>query len=270
MRIRYEPGSTFLHRLNPLTKLIVLLLFSVAVFLVASVTVEALIFLGLVAIMLFVRSRALSSLLTSRFLLSFAALLFVVQVLFNAGGEVYFTIPLGFFALQVTSHGVLVGIVLALRFVCIILASAIFVFTTDPGELAYSLIRAGIPYRYGFMLVTAIRFIPVFETEAGTVRCAQQTRGLDIDGQGFRALINSARYTLLPLIVSALSKVDVLVISMEGRAFGIYPRRTFLRESRYSTVDISVLALAVLAFAVVLVCVYQGWFQMSGIVTYAN
>ena len=128
----------------------------------------------------------------------------------------------------------LVGIVLALRFVCIILASAIFVFTTDPGELAYALIRAGIPYRYGFMLVTAIRFIPVFESEAGTVRCAQQARGLDIDGQGLRALINSARYTLLPLVVSALSKVDVLVISMEGRAFGVKPWRTSLRRSRFA------------------------------------
>lgn len=270
VRVKYEAGTTFLHALNPLTKLIVLVLFSVGIFLFASIPIELLVFLSLVAIIAMVRSRVLASLLTSRFLLSFAVLLFLVQVIFNVGGTVYFSIPLVLFTIPVTSHGVTVGIVLALRFVCIILASAIFVFTTDPGELAYALIRAGVPYRYGFMLVTAIRFIPVFESEAGTVRCAQQARGLDIDGQGLRALINSARYTLLPLVVSALSKVDVLVISMEGRAFGIKPWRTSVRRSRSGAADILVLAAAVALFALLLACVFTGMFQLPGIVTYGN
>jgi energy-coupling factor transport system permease protein len=98
----------------------------------------------------------------------------------------------------------------------------------------------------------------VFESEAGTVRCAQQARGLDIDGQGLRALINSARYTLLPLVVSALSKVDVLVISMEGRAFGIRPWRTTLRRSRFAASDLVVLAVAVVLFVILLACVFTG------------
>jgi energy-coupling factor transport system permease protein len=268
VRVKYEPGHTFLHALNPLAKLVVLVFFSVAIFLFASVPVELLVFLLLAAIVLRVRSKALSSLLTSKFLLSFALLLFIVQVIFNAGGTVYFTVPLGLFHIDVTEHGVIVGIVLALRFACIILASAIFVYTTDPGELAYALIKAGIPYRYGFMLVTAVRFIPVFESEAGTVRCAQQARGLDIDGKGFRALINSTRYTLMPLVVSALSKVDVLVISMEGRAFGVKPHRTSLRDSRLTRTDIVVIVLATLVFALLLYCAFTGQFQLPQIVTY--
>lgn len=268
MRVKYEQGDTVLHALNPLTKLVVLVLFSVGIFLVASVPVELLVFLSLVAVVILVRSKALASLLTSKFLLSFAVLLFIVQVIFNAGGAVYFTVPLGLFRVDVTEHGVLVGIVLALRFACIILASAIFVYTTDPGELAYALIRAGIPYRYGFMLVTAVRFIPVFEAEAGTVRCAQQARGLDIDGKGLRALINSARYTLMPLVVSALSKVDVLVISMEGRAFGVKPCRTSLREGRFTAIDACVVALAILVFLLLLYYALTGQFQLSQIVTY--
>ena len=270
VRVKYEPGSTFLHGLNPLAKLIVLVLFSVGIFLFASVPIELLIFLVLAAITYGVRSQALSSLLTSKFLLSFAALLFVVQVLFNGGGTVYFSIPLAIFSIDVTAHGVLVGLVLALRFACIILASAIFVFTTDPGELAYALIQAGVPYRYGFMLVTAVRFIPAFEAEAGTVRCAQQARGLEIEGQGLRALINSVRYTLMPLIVSALAKVDVLVISMEGRAFGAKPYRTSVRASRFRGRDVAIVLLAALAFAALLYCAITGQFQLPQIVTYGN
>ncbi|HEY3274967.1 MAG TPA: energy-coupling factor transporter transmembrane component T [Methanocella sp.] len=270
MRVKYERGTTVLHALNPLTKLIVLVLFSVGIFLIASVPIELLVFISLAAVILLVRSKALTSLLTSRFLLSFAVLLFIVQVIFNAGGTIYFTIPLMLFDINVTTHGVLVGLVLALRFACIILASAIFVYTTDPGELAYSLIRAGIPYRYGFMLVTAVRFIPVFEAEAGTVRCAQQARGLDIEGQGLRALINSARYTMMPLVVSALSKVDVLVISMEGRAFGVKPGRTFIRDSRYTGWDVVVITLSVIVFAFLVYCALTGRFQLPQIVTYDN
>ncbi|OPY28738.1 MAG: Energy-coupling factor transporter transmembrane protein EcfT [Methanocella sp. PtaU1.Bin125] len=268
MRIRYEPGTTFVHALNPMTKLAALVLFSIGIFLVASIPVEAVVFLSLVALIALIRARAIASLLASRFLLSFTVLLFLVQVVFNAGGAVYFSIPLILFSIPVTAHGVAVGVVLALRFVCIILASAIFVFTTDPGELAYALIRAGVPYRYGFMLVTAIRFIPVFEAEAGTVRCAQQARGLDIDGKGFRALLNSARYTLMPLVVSALSKVDVLVISMEGRAFGVRPRRTSLREGRFTLTDAAVIVLAILVFTLLLYFAFTGQFQLPQIVTY--
>lgn len=270
MRVKYEPGSTFLHALNPMTKLIVLVLFSIGIFLFASVPAELAVFLLLAAVIYMVRSKALTSLLTSKFLLSFAVLLFIVQVIFNAGGPVYFTVPLGLFSIDVTEHGVIVGIVLALRFACIILASALFVCTTDPGELAYALIRAGIPYRYGFMLVTAVRFIPVFEEEAGTVRCAQQSRGMDIDGKGLRAVIKSARYTLLPLVVSALSKVDVLVISMEGRAFGLKPTRTSIRDSHFTGIDVIALVLATLVFAFLLYCAMTGRFQLPQIVTYYN
>jgi energy-coupling factor transport system permease protein len=268
--MKYEPGKTFLHALNPLAKLIVLVLFSVGIFLIASVPAMLIVFLTLVGIMLLVRSKALTGLLTSKFLLSFAVLLFVVQVIFNAGGTVYFTVPLGLLDFNVTEHGVLVGIVLALRFTSIVLASAVFVCTTDPGALAYSLIRAGIPYRYGFMLVTALRFIPVFEAEAGTVRCAQQARGLEIDGKGLKALIGSARYTMMPLVVSALSKVDVLVISMEGRAFGVKPDRTYLRENRFTATDLVVVLLAIAAFTFLVYCALTGQFQLPQIVTYDN
>jgi energy-coupling factor transport system permease protein len=270
VRVKYERGTTLLHALNPLTKLLTLVLFSVGIFLIASVPVELLVFLSLVAAIALVRSKALVSLLTSRFLLSFTVLLFIVQVIFNAGGAVYFTVPLMLFGIDVTAHGVLVGLVLALRFACIILASVIFVFTTDPGGLAYALIKAGIPYRYGFMLVTAVRFIPIFEAEAGTVRCAQQARGLDIEAQGLRALINYARFTMMPLVVSALSKVDVLVISVEGRAFGVKSYRTSLRVSRFTGRDIVVILLAIIAFAFLVYCALTGQLQLLQIVTYNN
>lgn len=242
-----------LHRLNPVTKLIVLVLFSITVFVVYGLWFElgCLICLALAAGL--TGSKKPYSMLFSPFVLSFTIILIVIPALFIHGGTVFLSLPLVLFRLDLTELGLITGLTVAIRFLCIIFASGVFVFTTDPGELAYSLIRAGIPYRFGFVLVTALRFIPVFETEVNTVRQAQMARGLDVEGGGFSAIVRSARYTLQPLIVSALSKVDVLSVSMEGRAFGCKPYRTFSRKSRYTYLDTVIIAGSLIAFLLVLV-----------------
>jgi energy-coupling factor transport system permease protein len=118
------------------------------------------------------------------------------------------------------------------RFLSVVLLSYLFVLTTEPNELAYGLMRAGLPYRYGFALVTALRLVPVFEEEGQTVYRAQLARGVEYDVRSPRRVVVLARQFFLPLLVSALGKVDALAVSMEGRCFGRYPSRTFLREVR--------------------------------------
>lgn len=262
MRIKYESGATALHRLNPLAKLLVLVAYSVSIFTLDSIEMELFFFLAMLLVILLLRSRGLASLVTSRYFISFAALIVAVQALFTRGGETLVSIPLVLFTVDITTNGVLTGLVVAFRFLTIIMASAIFIFTTDPNELAYSLMRAGLPYRFGFMLVTAIRFIPVFESEAGTVRNAQVSRGLDIDRGGVRGIVKMAKYTLMPLIVSALSKVDVLVISMEGRAFGYGRTRTFMRGTSFGALDVAIAALAIAITAALVLNLWLGFFSV--------
>jgi energy-coupling factor transport system permease protein len=268
MRVKFENGSTFLHRLNPLTKLLVLVAYSVSIFTFDSLEAEILFFIAMLFVIIWLRSRALFSLVTSKYFMTFAVLLVAVQVMFTKGGELLFSIPLIFFKIDVTTMGILMGLIIAFRFLTIIMGSAIFIFTTDPNELAYALMRAGLPYRFGFMLVTAIRFIPVFESEASTVRNAQAARGLDIDRGGTRGLIKTVRYTLMPLIVSALSKVDVLVISMEGRGFGYRRTRTFTRSSSFRTADVLISAIVVILLIVLLMNLWLGFFKLPRLITF--
>jgi energy-coupling factor transport system permease protein len=71
-----------------------------------------------------------------------------------------------------------------------------------------------------------------------------------------RRFLTLARQFVLPLLVSALGKVDALAVSMEGRAFGKYPTRTFLREVRATWRDgvaLGVLGLLLAASSVWLV-----------------
>jgi len=112
------------------------------------------------------------------------------------------------------------------------------VLTTSPNELAYALMRAGLPYRFGFTLVTALRMIPLFEQEALIVYRAQRVRGVTYQLKGLRDLLKSVNSLLLPMLVSAMSKVDALSISMEGRCYGKYPTRTYYRIRKTTRGDI--------------------------------
>ncbi len=189
-----------------------------------------------------------------RLAIGMAIFLMALQVLTRDGGAIW----MRFGSLVVTDAGARAGIVIGGRFLAIVLMSYLFVLTTDPNDLAYALMRAGVPYRFGFALVTALRLVPVFEQEGETVYRAQMARGLGYSKAGLSRWVTLARQFLLPLLVSALSKVDALAVSMEGRGFGQHPRRTFLREVRFTTADAIVTGLLVMLTAIWVALVLVG------------
>ena len=190
-----------------------------------------LVFYGLAGLGLAFFSRKL------RFILLFGLLIFLVQVLSVKEGILLQQLYLGPVCLPIWSKGLWGGLSMMLRFVNIIGSSYLFVATTDPNRLAYALMQAGLPYRFGFMLITALRFIPVFHLELEQVKNAQMAKGIELEGLAPRKLLRAVRYLLVPLVISALSKVDFLTISMESRAFGLYPARTYMYSQALSRND---------------------------------
>jgi energy-coupling factor transport system permease protein len=243
-RLTYQPGNSPLHRLHPLVKVAWLLFATVLVFVVPSPWVV----LGAVglALALFPRCRLrLGGLRGTRLFAGTALLLVLLQLLFNHQGAVLFRLG----PLVPTSGGVAAGIYVGGRFLAVVLFSYLFVLTTDPSDLAYASMRAGLPYRYGFALVTALRMVAIFEQEGLTVYRAQLARGVQYDVRSPRRFLALARQFFLPLLVSALGKVDSLAVSMEGRCFGRYPTRTFLKQLRFTRADAALTALLLLAVA---------------------
>jgi energy-coupling factor transport system permease protein len=169
----------------------------------------------------------------TRLFVSTALLLGLLQVLFVREGATLVEIG----PLAVTGGGLERGVYVAGRFLSVILLSYLFVLTTEPNDLAYALMRAGLPYRYGFALITALRLVPAFEQEGQVVYNAQLARGVRYDVRSPRRFLTLARQFVLPLLVSALGKVDALAVSMEGRCFGKYPTRTFLRQTQATWLD---------------------------------
>jgi energy-coupling factor transport system permease protein len=191
----------------------------------------------------------------SRMFVSTALLLGLLQVVFLREGPLLFQLG----PLTVTAGGIEAGVYVAGRFLSVILLSYLFVLTTEPNDLAYALMRAGLPYRYGFALVTALRLVPTFEQEGQIVYDAQLARGVRYDVRSPRRFLTLARQFVLPLLISALGKVDSLAVSMEGRCFGKYPSRTFQREVRATWRDAVAAGILAAGFMAVV-----GWILKTG------
>ncbi len=231
-RITYQPGHSVLHRLHPLVKGAWMLFGTILVFVVPNPWI-VLAVLGLALLAFSVAGVRLGQVRGTRLFATTALLLAVLQILFVRTGPVLVQIG----PLAPTISGVEAGIYVAGRFLSVVFLGYLFVLTTDPNSLAYALMQAGLPYRYGFTLIMALRLVPIFEQEGQTVYNAQLARGVQYDARSPRRFLTLARQFFLPLLVSALGKVDALAVSMEGRCFGKHPTRTFLRTVHFTRWD---------------------------------
>jgi len=250
-RITFWPGNSFLHRLHPVVKIVWMIFGTVMVFILRNPWWVMVILV--MTILAFPLSRLpLVRVRGFRLFATTALFLALLQFLFVHQGEVL--VQWG--SWRLTSGGLEAGIYVAGRFLSVVLMSYLFVMTTNPNDLAYALMQMGIPARYGFILITALRLVPIFEQEASIVYQAQLARGMRYDRRSLGRVLDLARQFTLPLLVSALSKVDALSVSMEGRCFGKYSRRTFLREVKPNRKDAFAIGILLLAsIAVIFIAV---------------
>ncbi len=219
--IAYHPGSRGLHRVAPGSGLLLLACMLFAVLGAGSFIVKTGVLVLIFGLAAWSEGSAWAWCKSLRFVVIFAGLLFIAQVLAIRDGSVLFRI-----GIPITSSGVVAGANMALRFLVVLSASFTFVLTTDPDALASSLIRWGIPYRYGFTLILALRFVPFFRSELRIVREAQRLRGIQISVRSIGGIRRAIRYTFVPVLISGLIRVDTIAMSMKGRAFGLHRQRT--------------------------------------------
>lgn len=243
-----------LRRATPLANLILLLAFVVAVLGSPGI------FVKLGALLLVVFLSALSGgapaevLRRGRFVIGFSVFLWLVQVLSVRDGSVLFS-----FGVPVTDRGLLLGVEMAMRFLVIVLSSLLFVAVTDADRLARAILSLGIPYRYTFTFVLALRFVPFFREEYRTVREAQRVRGIDRSIRSLKSLRRSIRYTVLPVLVAGLARVDTVAVSMKGRGFDLHAKRTITRRERWHPIDLAVVGLSLLLVAATILARERGW-----------
>ncbi len=247
----YRPGSSFFHHMDAVSKLVWLLAMT-AILLVTSDLTENLVILAWLVLLALILAGIPLGILVRRVLPLMVVgiwLLVVMSVLYTLGTTVIFTIG----PFRVTREGFLYGAALFVRLVSLGVTSIIFGITTDPRRMVKELIEYGrLPYRMAYAIYAALRFLPLLQTEAQNVLNAHAVRGAVEKPRTLLSQITPVRRLTIPLLVSALRRIQITAIAMDSRGFGAHARRTNIDDLRRDPLGV--------AFAVATVAVFIAFF----------
>jgi energy-coupling factor transport system permease protein len=216
--LNYVPGSSFLHRLNPITKLAGAFLYGIACILCNSIPME-LIFILLMILISATAGLFQRAIRLTRNLLVLGLFMFVLQLFFVRTGDPLVTVKN--FTL-ITTGGLISALLLSLRVVATMLPLMILFGITSMNDLCNALVKKlHLPYRYAFIVTTAFRFVPLFATEFHDIEDAQKARGVDFETKNLIRKVQLVAPLCVPLLVSSLKKVTNSAISAELRGFAL-------------------------------------------------
>ena len=182
-----------------------------------------------------------------QFFVWIAVIILVVQVFFYPGTtnlvHISKPVPAIGFSGYLTLEGILFGLAMVLRLVVIMIVAPLMVMTTPLPELMLALVKLKIPYKFAFIMTTALSLLPSIQNRSAIIQQAQLCRGISYDSGGkFITKLKASESLLISLILGAFRDSQTLEVAMNSRAFGAPIKRTFLLESRFTPVDILVIA----------------------------
>jgi energy-coupling factor transport system permease protein len=242
--MQYVPGTSLFHRLNPLSKLLM-----VALVASLAITTHSLLPLGLLVATLLLAAAvahlAKPLLRQLPLLISLmASLLFLTVLTLQDGETIGFliptTVPVIGGTIPVTTGAVEFGLLLSLRFFAMLFAFQLLVISTMPDDLVHALQRLRLPADYALIFLIALRFIPSLQIEGQRIREAQMARGYN-PGKGLRGTIRALTPIVVPLVSNSLGKANVLGLTIDLRGYRA-PRRISLRDRSFRASDVAAIA----------------------------
>ena len=243
--LNYAGGNSFLHRLNPVTKLVSAFLLCASCFITGRIFMALLIIAFNLCLALAagrdIFFRAVKILIS---LIKFSLVLFLVQVLVIRQGEILIAFPLYIF---ITREGFAFSLLFVLRLISATLPLSLVLSITRMSDISAALTRTfGIPYKYAFALTTAMRFIPLFSTEMAGIMEAQMARGIEFDTKNFFKKIKLFLPLCAPLLISSVRKIEGGAISAELRGFNFRTRSSGWKQYPFRAADFGALFFCVL------------------------
>jgi len=248
IQIKYFPGNTLLHRLDPRTKFLLLIFF---IFIeVAFLDVRILIVPFVASIILYLSAkvpfREVKS--TWNFLLTVIVVIASVNTFFSlVGTNVNVAQPhvlAKFWIFTATMEGISLAVAAIMRLFSLAIVSFCVILTTDPALYAPALAKLGVPYKGAYVVDLALRYLPTYVDDLETTRNAQMARGYKAKaGRGFFSRILNTVPLLLPVTINATLSVYDVADAMELRAFGAKKERTWYRIVQLKPADYMALLL---------------------------
>lgn len=239
--IDYIPGTSLLHRLNPVTKLALAAGIILATFL--GDTYPLLIALLALTFALGAYARAAGGLVSlSKLMVPLSLIMLVLQTAFIRTGDPVF--------LWVTTDGLVTGIKAALRLLGVALPLILMLTVTKLNDLANAVVEVlHVPYRYAFTFTTALRFVPVFSQEMNAIIEAQTARGVEYDTKNPVKKLKLMLPLCAPLLISSVGKTDATALAAEQRGFYLRTRKSSYKRYPFAAYDITVLVFCVALIA---------------------
>ena len=255
---RYIPGNSLIHRLDPRSKLLAMIIYIIIIFWANNV-VTNLLMLGFTLGVVFLSKIKLSFFLNGvKPMIGIILFTTLFQMFFAQGGSPIFRLGI----ITITDLGLSQAILIFMRFVLIIFFSTLLTLTTTPLSLSDAvesllkpLTRFKVPaHEIGLMLSLSLRFVPTLMDDTTRIMNAQKARGVDFGEGNLVQKVKSIIPILIPLFASSFKRADALAIAMEARGYQGGEGRTKYRQLDWQLKDSfavsSVLILGILLFFV--------------------
>ena len=219
---QYFPGNTVIHRLDPRTKLILVIVYIVALF-----SAKSPLSYGLVALFLIV-TVGISKIQPKVILKGMKPLVIIIALtgilnLFYTDGRVLVQV----WIFRITVEGIISALFMVSRIILLIAGTFMLTYTTSPialtdglENLLGPLKKVKVPvHELAMMMCIALRFIPTLIEETDKIMSAQKARGADFESGNLMARAKALVPILVPLFISAFRRADELAIAMECRCY---------------------------------------------------
>mgnify|MGYP003295411488 CR=1 FL=1 len=257
---RYVNTNTFIHRLDPRTKIFLLILFSVGIFLQFTNNITSLmmsvIYLALVfVVMIICRIRILDlfkSLSVMWFMILFLMIIYIINPVQNPNLPVAFTI----FGRDVYWDAFVNMGYIILRLTLLISLAMVLTSSTRPMDMTYAFEWYMYPlkvihfpvHEIAMTLSIALRFIPTLLDETNRIMKAQESRGADFKHGSIFKRFGAIISLIIPLFVSAIERSEQLANAMEARGYDPKAKRTRYKVLKGRPCDIVALIVSLLIF----------------------
>ncbi len=253
---QYFPGDSVAHRLDPRTKLLMVVLYIVALFSAAwfvSYGLMVLVLAGCIAVSHVPPKSLFRGLKPVLIILVFTG---VINLFWTPGETIWH-----WWILNLTREGILRAIFMVMRITMLIMGTFLMTYTTSPIRLTDGLesllgplkkIRVPV-HELSMMMSIALRFIPTLIEETDKIMSAQKARGADFESGSILQRAKAMIPLLVPLFISAFRRADELAVAMECRCYHGGKGRTKLHVLRYRGIDYAALALSLIVVAAVFV-----------------
>lgn len=235
---QYFPGDTVVHRLDPRTKLLLVIIYIVGLFNSAGWASYAFVILVTALSMAISKIKPRSALKGLKPLVIIIILTAVLNIFYTDGTP----IVEGWI---ITWEGIERAVMMSLRIILLIVGTFMLTYTTSPIALTDGLeIMMGplkkikIPvHEMSMMMSMALRFIPTLIEETDKIMSAQKARGADFDSGNLFQRAKALLPILVPLFVSAFRRADELAVAMESRCYHGGEGRTRMKQLKMQGID---------------------------------